>query len=129
MGSFEIDSAGTSGFHAGERADTRMLKHANKRGIDLPSRSRQLTSQDFSYYDYIVVMDDSNYQNCLSLLQDSSQEEKIYKMAEFATSFEQSEVPDPYYGGAQGFETVLDMVTEGAENLLTKIMSDHERDF
>ncbi len=128
MGLFDIDSAGTSGYHAGEMADPRMIKHAHKRGIDLPSRSRQLLASDFKKFDYIVVMDDSNYDNALNLLGDSERSElasKVYKMADFANSFSETQVPDPYFGGAQGFETVLDMVEEAGTNLLERILADH----
>jgi protein-tyrosine phosphatase len=121
---FKVDSAGTSGHHVGERADARMIKHALKRGIELPSRSRKLIAQDFKNFDYIVVMDDSNYQNCLPLLNTPEDENKILKMASFAPSFTQTEVPDPYFGGAEGFEIVLDMVEEASQNLLNHILSD-----
>ncbi len=127
MGSFDIDSAGTSGHHAGERADERMINHALKRGIELPSRSRKLTSSDFKRFDYVVVMDDSNFENSCSLLapEEEALKEKILKMADFATSFVETEVPDPYFGGAAGFEKVLDMVEEASEHLLTKILAEH----
>ena len=115
---FEVDSAGTSSFHVGERADPRMREHASKRGIELPSRARQFIKSDFKNFDAIIVMDDSNYQNCLRLAGGEDEENKVYKMADFCPQSGLSEVPDPYYGGADGFEQVLDMVQEGSDNLL-----------
>lgn len=117
---FIVDSAGTSSFHVGERADSRMREHALKRGIELPSRARQFVQEDFNNFDAIIVMDDSNYQNCLKLASSAEEKQKVLKMAEFCPESGLSEVPDPYYGGAQGFEQVLDMVQEGCENLLVK---------
>ncbi|MCF8059428.1 MAG: low molecular weight phosphotyrosine protein phosphatase [Bacteriovoracaceae bacterium] len=117
--SFEVDSAGTSSVHSGERADPRMREHALKRGIELPSRARQFKREDFKHFDSIVVMDDSNYRNVVGLAENNTDIEKVIKMASFCPLSGESEVPDPYYGGAAGFEKVLDMVTEGSENLLT----------
>lgn len=116
-----VDSAGTSSFHVGERADPRMREHSLKRGIELPSRARQFIRADFDQFDWIVVMDNSNYENCLKVLRDEEREElgsKLIKMASFTPQTGLAEVPDPYYGGAAGFEQVLDMVTEGSENLI-----------
>jgi protein-tyrosine phosphatase len=118
--SFQVDSAGTSSFHNGERADERMREHALKRGIELPSRARQFVSKDFQRFDHIVVMDDSNFENCKKLVMHVEEIEKIIKMAAFCPESGENEVPDPYYGGAAGFEKVIDMVTEGCENLLKK---------
>lgn len=117
---FTVDSAGTSSFHVGERADSRMRDHATRRGIELPSRARQFLAKDFVDFDAIIVMDDSNYSNCLKLAKDDEHREKLIKMADFCPQSGLTEVPDPYYGGAQGFEKVLDMVQEGCENLLSK---------
>lgn len=116
--SFEVDSAGTSSVHSGERADPRMREHALKRGIELPSRARQFKREDFKHFDSIVVMDDSNYRNVVGLAENNTDNEKVIKMSSFCPLSGESEVPDPYYGGAAGFEKVLDMVTEGSENLL-----------
>ena len=122
IGEFQVDSAGTSGQHAGERADKRMLKHAAQRGIDLPSRSRKLVPADFKNFDYIVVMDDSNYDNAKALIESPEYEKKLLKMASFAKSFSETEVPDPYWSGPEGFEKVLDMVDEASSNLLDYIL-------
>lgn len=119
---FKVDSAGTSSFHVGEPADSRMRNHAAQRGIELPSRARQFLSSDFEDFDWIITMDDSNYKNCLKLAKKEGHKEKLLKMADFAPESGLKEVPDPYYGGAEGFEVVLDMVTEGSENLIKKFL-------
>lgn len=117
---FTVDSAGTSSFHVGEPADSRMRDHATRRGVELPSRARQFVTNDYKNFDAIVVMDNSNYQNCLRLAETEEDRKKVLKMADFCPKSDLEEVPDPYYGGAQGFEQVLDMVQEGCENLLSK---------
>lgn len=117
---FTVDSAGTSSFHVGEPADSRMRNHASLRGIELPSRARQFLAQDFEDFDWIITMDDSNYKNCLKFATKDHHKEKLLKMSDFAPESGLSEVPDPYYGGAEGFEVVLDMVTEGSKNLIKK---------
>lgn len=119
---FFVDSAGTSSFHVGELADSRMRTHASQRGIELPSRARQFVAEDFKDFDWIIAMDDSNFKNCLSFSTSDDETGKLLKMADFAPKSGLSEVPDPYYGGPQGFETVLDMVTEGSENLIKKFL-------
>lgn len=117
---FVVDSAGTSGHHQGEKADPRMIQHAAARGISLPSVSRQFLASDFDKFDWIIVMDDSNYKNCLRLASTEAHKEKLLKMADFTPNYTDGEIPDPYFGGAKGFETVLDMVEEGCANLLKK---------
>lgn len=119
---FHIDSAGTSAHHIGERADQRMRSHAAKRSIELPSISRKLVAEDFDKFSYIVVMDESNYRNTIRLAQSEDDKHKVLKMADFTPSYSQGEIPDPYYGGASGFELVLDMLEEGCEKLLTYLM-------
>ena len=118
----ECDSAGTHGYHVGEPADSRMLKHAQIRGCDLPRRSRKLHPvSDFPYYDWILVMDDRNYQDVIGL--DSSREyaSKIRRMTDFCQLMKVNEVPDPYYGGDQGFEDVLDILDDGMNKLHEKV--------
>jgi protein-tyrosine phosphatase len=118
---YVVDSAGTGSWHVGELPDARMREHAKKRGIDLKSRSRQFKPEDFDLFDYIVVMDKSNYQNVTALTKKDENIEKVVEMASYAKSHDENEVPDPYYGGDQGFEKVLDMVTEGCEELLSEL--------
>jgi len=116
-----VDSAGTSSCHAGELADSRMRKTAAKRSIDLTSRSRQFIREDFEEFDYIVVMDESNYQNVLSLDSNEKYKEKVFMMTDFGENLSLKYVPDPYYGGDRGFEDVLDIVNNCSLGLLKKI--------
>ena len=113
----ELDSAGTIAIHTGEKADRRMRKAASKRGINLTSLSRKITTGDFDNSDYIVVMDESNYEDVLSITP-STYTANILKMMDFSTSYNYSGVPDPYYGSEKGFEEVLDILEESCENLL-----------
>ena len=116
-----VDSAGTSGFHAGELADQRMRQHSQKRGIELLSRSRQFVERDFKDFDYILVMDRSNEKNVLAMARGEDQEQKVLMMTSFCSQYDDDEVPDPYYGGADGFEYVLDLVEDAGNGLLGKI--------
>jgi protein-tyrosine phosphatase len=123
-----IDSAGTIGYHAGELPDERMRKHASARGYNLDSRARQFNpKQDFENFEYIITMDDENYSNIANLDHKNQYSNKIFKMADFISDKSVNEVPDPYYGGDEGFEFVLDILESGSKNLLTKIKDDLER--
>ena len=115
---FEIDSAGTGDWHIGERADKRMLAAAAKRQIDLPSRARQITKHDLDKFDLIITMDNSNFKNVFSLVNKEEQKEKIRKFTEFNSNNDYDIVPDPYFGGEEGFEEVLDLVTNCSKGLL-----------
>ncbi|MCP4255613.1 MAG: low molecular weight phosphotyrosine protein phosphatase, partial [Candidatus Scalindua sp.] len=94
------DSAGTYGGHAGHPADSRMQKHAILRGFNLTSISRQLTLSDFEEFDLVIGMDDSNISDMRRLDKDNRYEDKIVKMTNYCKRCNDSEVPDPYYGGA-----------------------------
>lgn len=123
----EIDSAGTIGFHEGEPADPRMSRHAARRGYKLTSLSRKFNpNKDFDEFDYIVTMDDNNYEDILSSDRKNKYAHKVHKIAKFFTDHGYSEVPDPYYGASDGFETVLNLLEEGNKNLLEKIRKDIE---
>lgn len=123
----EIDSAGTIGYHEGEPADARMSRHAARRGYKLTSLSRKFNpNKDFEKFDYIVTMDDNNYEDILSLDKNQEYRHKVFKVSKFFTDHNYSEVPDPYYGGSDGFEIVLDLLEEGNKNLLEKIRKDIE---
>ncbi len=113
----EIDSAGTHAYHVGERADRRAREAAARRGMSLDGiRARRVHERDFVEFDYIIAMDEDN----LARLRDESPPEHHHKLRlflEFAGSGER-EVPDPYYGGAAGFERVLDLVERASRGLL-----------
>lgn len=118
------DSAGTSAYHEGEPADGRMREHASQRGYDLQSLARQFTYEDFKQFDYIITMDESNYKNVLKVDPSGEYHHKVFPMVKFCTQHDVSAVPDPYFGGADGFELVLDIIEDGCHGLLKQIKSE-----
>lgn len=113
------DSAGILNYHAGEAADERMQAHAIKRGYLLTSISRQIIPmKDFSQFDMIIGMDDKNIRDLIALTPTRDDRKKIYKMTSFCGNSKYDRVPDPYYGGEQGFELVLDILEDACEGLL-----------
>ncbi|MDX1500091.1 MAG: low molecular weight protein-tyrosine-phosphatase [Woeseiaceae bacterium] len=123
-GRVRVDSAGTHAYHVGEPADRRARAAAERRGFTMDGiRARRVRDADFSAFDYILAMDRDN----LELLRGQAGEEhhdKIRLFLEFSGSGE-TEVPDPYYGGAAGFERVLDLVEDGARGLLEALRKRH----
>lgn len=120
-----IDSAGTHAYHVGEGPDPRASEAALRRGIDLSrQRARRVSSGDFFEFDYVLAMDSSNYED-LRAICPPDEEARLRLFLEFAGELGESDVPDPYYGGATGFERVLDMVEEAAEGLLNDIRTRH----
>ncbi|UXY14398.1 low molecular weight phosphotyrosine protein phosphatase [Chitiniphilus purpureus] len=117
----EVDSAGTHDYHIGEAPDRRTQAHAVKRGYDLCSlRAREVASGDFARFDLVLAMDRGH----LALLQrqcPAAYRHKVRLFLEFATRHGEREVPDPYYGGAEGFEHVLDLVEDGCAGLLAHV--------
>lgn len=105
-----FDSAGTAGYHIGERSDPRTIKHGEARGYVMDHLGRQFGVEDFENFDLIFAMDDSNYQNILKLCKNSEHKSKVHKMAEFCTLPGISEVPDPYHGSGKDFEEVIDIL-------------------
>lgn len=120
---YSCDSAGTSAYHQGEPADSRMRKHAKKRGYMLTSVARQFVAEDFDNFDYILTMDQSNYRNVLAVATSDEQKNKVYSMTKFCTRHTEQSVPDPYYGGDAGFEKVLDILEDSCEEMLRKLQS------
>jgi protein-tyrosine phosphatase len=119
---FEIDSAGTSGWHDGRPADERMQSHAVKRGYNLTSISRKFNPEkDFDHFDMIIGMDDENILALKSKARNNTDLQKIYKMTDFRKEWSYDEIPDPYYGGEEGFELVLDILEDSCEALLEKL--------
>lgn len=122
-----VDSAGTIGYHTGEPADARMKKHAALRGYELDHSARKFNPQiDFEKFDYIVTMDNQNYRDVLTMDKERNYKSKVFKMAEYAQNIKFSEVPDPYYGGPDGFENVLNILEDACKGLLEKIKDDIE---
>lgn len=114
---YEIDSAGLISYHEGESADPRMRAHARKRGYEVLSVSRPIKERDFYRFDYILAMDDSNYDRLLEMAPGVDEEAKVHRMAEYCRTKVVDHVPDPYYGGAQGFENVIDMLEDACLGL------------
>ena len=116
---FDIDSAGTIGYHSGERADSRMRAAASRRGYVLDSRARRLEQSDFDDFDLIVAMDNDNYRDIRDRRQ--GQGATVVRMCDYCTVRHESEVPDPYYGGPSGFEDVLDILEDACRGLLEQL--------
>ena len=121
-----IDSAGIGAWHVGEQPDRRMRKHAAQRGYDLsPLRARQFRSDDFEKFDWIVVMDEENYQDVMRKVPShtsSNKLAKVVRMKDFFNDFKgYDHVPDPYYGGSEGFELALDMIEDGCKEMLKSL--------
>jgi len=112
-----IDSAGTSAYHVGDRADARMRSHAKKRGINLTSISRQFEQEDFDQFDFIVGMDQENMHAMKRKARNQDDLSKLHLMTDFSKKFKYNHVPDPYYGGDDGFELVLDLLEDSSEGL------------
>ena len=104
---YEIDSAGLIAVHEGELPDGRMRAHAARRGYTLDSRSRPISYGDFFHYDYIIGMDEQNRERLLALAPTAELQEKVSLLPEWSERPARDHVPDPYYGGAEGFEHVL----------------------
>jgi protein-tyrosine phosphatase len=118
----EIDSAGTAGYHIGELPDQRMRSHARKRGYDLNSRARKFDpTVDFESFDMIVAMDKNNYADLLAMDRSKQYHHKVSLMTDYCQSIEADHVPDPYYGGPEGFERVLDILEDACGELLKKL--------
>ena len=120
---FVVDSAGTGSWHVGNKADPRMRAAAERRGIHLPSRARQIELDDFSRFDLVLTMDSDNLRNVQSLAKEAGNNAttRIRPMLSYARSTELSDVPDPYYGGEQGFEHVLDLLEDACSGLIEEI--------
>ena len=114
----QVDSAGTHDHHVGRAPDERAQAHARRRGVDLSAqRARQLTARDFDAFDWVLVMDAANERAARTLCP-PAQAHKLRRLTDFCTRHGATEVPDPYYGGAAGFEAVLDLVQDACAGLL-----------
>ncbi len=121
----EVDSAGTHAYHVGEPPDPRAQETARQRGYELAhQRARRVQEADFLEFDYIVAMDRANYEDLKSIAL-PGHEERLHLFLDFAPEVSEDEVPDPYYGGPQGFQRVLDMIEEAAQGLLAEIRRRH----
>lgn len=120
-----IDSAGTHDYHIGDAPDLRTQRAAKQRGYDMSQlRGRQVGVEDFGRFDYVLAMDEANL-SILRRLRPRDATSHLGLFLEFAEQHREREVPDPYYGGADGFERVLDMVEDAAGGLLKRIRASH----
>ena len=117
----EMDSAGILNYHQGELPDSRMRMHASRRGYELTHRSRPVCTDDFFEFDWLIGMDDRNIQDLKDRAPSPEAEKKICRMTDFCRVKQVDYVPDPYYGGAQGFENVLDILEDACSGLLEEI--------
>ena len=115
---FHIDSAGLIAYHEGEGADPRMKSHAFRHGYRLTHISRPVRPSDFDDFDLIIGMDDSNCDKLRRLAPTLEAEAKVRHMTDFCTQHAVDHVPDPYYGGAQGFENVIEILEDACAGLL-----------
>lgn len=120
---FYIDSAGTAAYHVGEPANSKSQSTANKYGIHLPSKARRFEYEDLESFDLILAMDSENYRNLSSLDRKGLYAEKIKMMRDFDPQKGDTQVPDPYYGGLQGFENVFQILDRSCEILLNELKS------
>lgn len=116
---WEVDSAGTSDWHAGELPDSRSISVARRRGIDITDqRSRQIRAEDLQAFDHIIAMDSSNYGNIINLAQEEAHKDKVSLLLNYKYPGENRAVPDPYLEG--GFDSVFDMIEEAVEAFVQK---------
>ncbi|MGM0580841.1 MAG: low molecular weight protein-tyrosine-phosphatase [Bacteroidota bacterium] len=117
---FKIDSCGTADYHIGELPDERARENARKNGIELNQRARQFESADFNRFDHILVMDNANKMKVIGLATSEKHLQKVQLMREFEpeSAFIGADVPDPYYGGTEGFQNVYDILDRCTEKLL-----------
>jgi len=121
--SIVCDSAGTSSYHIDSPPDRRMAAAAKSRGIILKGQARQFQPSDFEMFDLILAMDRDNYQDILFLDSQGKYQDKVKLICDFASNHREREVPDPYYGGTEGFNKVIDLLLDACEGLLQKVVS------
>ncbi|WP_406684146.1 low molecular weight phosphotyrosine protein phosphatase [Seonamhaeicola sp. MEBiC1930] len=115
---FKVDSAGTANYHTGSQPDKRSIAVARKHGLDISNlRGRQFTIHDFDTFNFIYVMDESNYQNVINLARNQEDIDKVEMILNLVYPDKNYDVPDPYYGGNQGFENVYNMLDEACSKI------------
>ena len=120
---FIVDSAGTGSWHIGKKADARMRSSAERRGLNVLSTARQINTKDFEKFNYILAMDKSNFENINDLKNRNSSSDfaSIKNIQDFRSVFMDLDVPDPYYGGDEGFDHVLDILEDSVSGFLESI--------
>ena len=124
-GKIICDSAGTSSYHIGSPPDRRMAASASRRGIKLRGKARQFQIWDLENFDLILAMDKENYHDILYLDPAKKYKHKVRLMCEFAAYHQLEEVPDPYYGGREGFDKVIDLLLDACAGLLQHVKTNH----
>jgi protein-tyrosine phosphatase len=120
---FIVDSAGTANYHVGSQPDKRSIAVGKKYGIDISNlKGRQFSVKDFDDFDYIYVMDESNYGNVISLARNQDDENKVKFILNEVYPNQNFDVPDPYYGGEQGFENVYKMLDEACDIIADSLL-------
>jgi len=116
---FQIDSAGTIGYHSGDPAERRMRAAAQERCYRLESRARRISVADFDRFDLIVTMDEANFSDVQEMNPGSGA--RIVRMCDYCEEYDGTEVPDPYYGGEEGFHRVIDILEDACGNFLRRL--------
>lgn len=123
---FLVDSAGTGNYHVGKQPDQRSILVAKKNGLDITNqKARQFSPKDFDLFDYIYVMDSSNYDTVISLAKDENQKAKVDMILNYLFPGENVDVPDPYYGLQNGFDMVYEMLDETCDILAKQLLEKH----
>ena len=119
---WEIDSAGIGSWHVGQLPDRRMRKAAASHGYDLQMRARQVCTEDFGHYDYVVAMDEENVRDLRRVAADKTYADKILRMSSFLKNHPgQLTIPDPYYGSERDFHFVIELLEDAVEGLYDKV--------
>ena len=123
---FTVDSAGTGSWHIGHKPDERSIATAKRNGIDISNqKGRQFSTTDFDTFDYIYVMDKSNYEDVIQLTKTLEQEKKVQMILNELFPNENVDVPDPYYGSLEGFDPVYKMLDEACDIIAQKLIEKH----
>jgi protein-tyrosine phosphatase len=124
---FRVDSAGTGSWHIGQSPDERSIAVAKKNGLDITrQRGRQFSRADFDHFDYIFVMDNSNFDNVIALAETPEQKQKVKLIMNELNPNQNQDVPDPYFGMHNGFDIVYSMLDEVCEVIAQKLITKHQ---
>jgi len=123
---FVVESAGTGGWHIGQGPDSRMRRQGEKRGLVFLTLGQQFGKKDFEKFDLIMTLDESIHLDVLKLASNDDERSKVLQLATFHSSGNIDKVPDPYYGGIEGFDQVLDILEDACANFLTHVLKIQE---
>lgn len=121
---FEVDSAGTSGYHSGDPPDARSVATARARGVEVTGASRRLVGEDLSRFHYVIAMDAENRAEIEKVQRAAGGGARVHRLREWDPQADRLDVPDPYHGGARGFEAVHDMVERSCAALLDHLLAE-----